>query len=372
MKPSFLFVVLITTIAGSQANGQSELQYQTAVIEVTEDTPLILGRGVRSATSEALGDCIEFGNVSHEGGQLVTQNSSLVTNRNELDTFLQISASMQASSLAGWGASASLEMSHSLTVNTYDVGYVLKVNVLNQGESIKDAHIKDSVLQAILTNPTPVTYFLNTCGDSYVSKFVKGGDLISSLSVSTKSTKESSSASAKLSGSYSLISADTKLSTTVKSLQETSSVKISMSRSGGNGVQLVDSVDELTKLASDFPKQVATAGWKLRAVTQSYATVTNMPDVVRGVLRVAKNDIAEMVLAYNRARDETDRIAYLTSHPDQFFLSDFDIPKLAVEVQALENYKTEIRSQIIHCINDSVCDKPIGPTPIGEIYPARR
>jgi len=369
--PAALIHGLILVVLAPIAMAQTPLR----IIDLTPDKPIPLGRGISSLNGEPRGDCVEHSPIAglQLNGQIVTYQSKLITSRQEFQEFIEASASIQAGGIAGWNASASATYSNQISINSYDVDYVARVTVQNQGQVLQNVALKPEIIVRIAREAQPLKWFLDACGDSYVNKIVSGGELVANLHLSTKSVQETTQTSAQLKGATLTFSASGDFSKTVSSLSQAGALNISMFRTGGAGLELPGSLDTLTEQVRQFPAKMLPGAAPLRAITQSYKTVINLPNSIRVPLTQSFDQLGLLVSAYNKVRDELDRVNYVTQNADQFYLDPFDIPTLAVEASKLIERRDVLKERIRRCIEKTEqCDSPIPPSILGTVYPGRR
>lgn len=376
MRPYEIIALAIVVALSSTTHAQDSVSPHSRVIELSPDSSLVLGSGVTSLNGEAKGECVTYApiRVVEYSGQLVSYQARLVTSRQEFQEFIEASVSVQASSIAGMNASASAKFSNQTSINSYDVNYIAKVTVQNQGRTLQTVLLKPEVIARISSEVDPLAWFLQTCGDSYVAKIVSGGELIANLSLVTKSTQDTTNFSAQLRGSTLTFAASGDFSKVVSKLQDDSSLSISLFRTGGLGLELPGSLDALTAQVRTFPSQLTDRGGApLRAITQSFTTVQNLPNVIRVPLNQNLQSLRALVDTYNQVRDEIDRVNYITANQSQFYLDPFDIPELATEIPKLRGLIGMIQERVTRCVqrNDG-CHDPVPSVPAGRIYPGRR
>ena len=113
--------------------------------------------------------------------------------------------------------------------------------------------------------------------------------------------------------------------------------------------------------------------WALRATTQSYAVVPDLPEVVRKSLSRKAADLDRLVLAYSRTMGEVARIRYVSQNSNQFYLDPFDVPRLADDVNGLLEYGDGLKNRITTCLSSGTgCTDPLEPVPVSKVYPGRR
>jgi hypothetical protein len=306
-----------------------------------------------------------------DSGQQVSLTSQLAKTREELHTFMGASVAAQATAIS-WGASGSMTFSESQDINTFDLNYVVRVSVVTTGKTALDVRLKPEILDQLQREADPARWFLDTCGDSFVAKIVQGGDLLGSVAIQTTSRSNARSIEASVGGSYALFSGGAAVSQTIAGLRETNQVKVVMQRSGG----VIDtglSFDELLRTVKEYPLKVHDKPWPLRATTQSYAVVPDLPEVVRKSLNRKSADLDRLVLAYGQALGEVARIRYVSQHSAQFYLDPFDVPRLADDVNRLIEYGDGVKNRITTCLSSGTgCSDPLTPVPLSRVYPGRR
>ena len=145
-----------------------------------------------------------------------------------------------------------------------------------------------------------------------------------------------------------------------------------MQRTGGV-LETGLSFDELMRTVKDYPLKVHDKPWALRATTQSYAVVPDLPDVVRKSLSQKSADLDRLVVAYSRTMGEMARIRYVSQNASQFYLDPFDVPRLADDVSRLAEYGDGLKNRVTTCLsNGTGCSEPLEPVPVSKVYPGRR
>jgi hypothetical protein len=140
------------------------------------------------------------------------------------------------------------------------------------------------------------------------------------------------------------------------------------------GIELPPSLDALTQQVNSFPSLVLSEGASpLLAITQSYSVVPTFPETFRKQLSRQSGGLERLVDRYNELMDEADRIAYITTHIDQFFLDPFDVPKLAEESVELKSSIGVVEERIDECVREGIgCTDELPPMHSGQVYPGRR
>lgn len=346
------------------------------VFELSNDSPMALGQGVNSLNGDIRGDCLDLSPMAivAQTGQIVSYQAKLISSRREFQDFIEASASVQAGGISGWNASASSTYSNQISINSYDVNYIAKVTVQNAGENLSAVQLKPSVIEQISSEAAPLRWFLETCGDGYVTRLISGGELIANLALATQNTQETTKFSAQLKGAAFGYSANGDLTKITSALQANNSLSIAMFRTGGTGLELPSNLEELITQIKTFPSKVSSPNAiPRRAVIQSYLSVQNLPNVIRLPLNQNGQRLNDLVDSYNQVRDEIDRIAYITSNPTQFYLDPFDIPVLASEVNALKPIVNTLKDRIDRCVSkNEACHEQLPNIPLGTIYPGRK
>jgi hypothetical protein len=369
------FVAFSVALAGGVL-AQGAASSMNRVFELSNDSPIALGRGVTSLNGDVRGDCLDFSPMAivAQTGQLVSYQAKLVSSRREFQDFMEASASVQAGGISGWNASASATYSNQVSINSYDVNYIVKVAVQNVGENLSAVLLKPSIIARISSEAAPLRWFLETCGDGYVARVISGGELIANIALSTQNTQETTKFSAQLKGAAFGYSANGDFSKVTSALQANNSLSIAMFRTGGTGLELPSNLDELTAQVKSFPSKISSPNAiPRRAVIQSYLSVQNLPNVIRLPLNQNGKSLRNLVDSYNQVRDEIDRINFITSNPTQFYLDPFDIPVLASEVNKLKPIVDNLKDRIDRCVSkNEACHEQLPGIPSGKVFPGRK
>ena len=96
----------------------------------------------------------------------------------------------------------------------------------------------------------------------------------------------------------------------------------------------------------------------------------NLPLVDFSKREIALSYLSELSRA---ARDQQADAQYIIDHPGEFYSEPTDLPKLAVEIKALSDFRANVQARAAECIRSAgTCETLEVPMPNPSVRPGRR
>ncbi|WP_157386334.1 hypothetical protein [Rhizobium leguminosarum] len=366
---TFLFL-----FASTQASiAQEDELFRTVPLD--NNVGFEVGRGYDILKGNPRADCVDRSVVQDHpsfGPNSATFHSTRIENSEQLDRALSVSAS--ASVQAGsWGGSASAAFSNSLSVTSYGLTYLVSSEVDGKGDSIRDVKLKDRYLKLISSGKaSSLARFRDICGDGYIGEFTMGGLFQAVVQIHTRSQAETESLAATVGASFTMASGSASFSSSLKKIATTNEVKIWTFQRGGAG-PIPLTPDEMAAKAAALPDSVKSAATPTQAAIFSYIMLLEDPDLP--LIDFTKRERAFSYLSerLRTARDQEADLQYILDHPNEFYFSPADLPRLANERRDLDDFRTVIEAQAQACAeNAGDCTINEIPMPVPTSRPARR
>lgn len=251
--------------------------------------------------------------------QTFTQDIRRIENTEQLNNSLSVSASVNGS-YGLFSASASSTYQKKTEVNSYSLYFLISSFVRNSEQQIKKFVLDQNSLQ-LNADEFRVKY-----GDYFVQGVISGGTFYSLLQLATDSeeTKEdiTASAEASYSGGFSIggkFSTEIGKAASHKGVNLSSTVSATGATASWNSGQKFDTVDDLLKLASEFPKGVHDGGAPMFAILKPYSLLQDAPKTGASIDSGAINAIRQTITqVYLQAKQILDSVNYALNNPKQF------------------------------------------------------
>lgn len=345
------------------------------VVPIEDTTGFEVGRGYDILKDTPRGDCVDRSIIQNHpnfGPSNVSFRSTKVENSTELDRALGLSASASVRGLS-WGGDASASFSSTLAVSTYELAYVVDVQVSSKGDSIRDVKLKESYQKLIADGKDQsLERFRAICGDGYIGEFTMGGRFQAIIQVQVNSKSESEATAASLSASLGMASGASSFSSTLKRAEKSNRVSIYIVQRGGSG-PIPIGPDELTARAAALPDNVRASAAPIQAAVFSYITLMEDPNIPLIDLAGRENALNTLRSKAQSARTQQADAQYIFDHPSQFYSHPTDLPLLAAEINGLVDYRKALAARAQNCIRDAgSCESVDLPMPAPTARPAWR
>ncbi|WP_299038478.1 hypothetical protein [uncultured Pseudokineococcus sp.] len=290
--------------------------------QVPVGSQMYVGRGVNTDTGAVFGTAVAFDPpqpVDAGVGQQVVFTLESVASSRELTTKLSVATS--ASFKSSWGVSAEFNLTSSVTVNDYFTYALMRCRVVNAPQVLRNPVLKPEARELLIQRGWEE--FAAAYGWEYVEGFVRGGSYYGLIEVQTSSRTQQQDVKAKLTGYYGVFTASAAFESELKSIARTSSVNVSVTRSGGSGEVVRSDVESMLTEAQRFPETVLEHPVPVMALTSDYRSTVPLPplpapnSLVRQNQRDVLNDLGRH---YLRLRDAKANLEFVLARP----LSDFD------------------------------------------------
>lgn len=345
------------------------------VVAISDATGFEVGRGYDVLKENPRGDCVDRTIVQTHptfGPSNISFRSNKVENSAELDRSLGLSASASVQGMS-WGGSASASYSSTLAVSSYNLVYVVDVQVRSKGDSIRDVKLKEQYLKLVSGGKSPsLERFRAICGDGYIGEFAMGASFHAVIQIETRSKAESESIAASVGASVGMASGAAAFSSTLKQASKTNKVTVLILQQGGSGPIPV-TPDELTARAASLPDAARASSVPIQAAVFSYITLMEDPNIPFMDLAGRENALHQLSLKAQAARDQQADAQYIFDHPSEFYSASVDIPRLAAEINSLIDYRKALIAAASACVRDAgTCESVDVPMPAPTVRPARR
>jgi hypothetical protein len=369
-----LLGLAFVSFGAANAIGQSDPLFR--VVPIDDATGFELGRGYDILTGSPRGDCVERTVVQNNtsfGPNSVSMRSARTESSEQLDKFLNISASASAS-FGAYGGSASASYTNSLSVSKYSLTYAVDVSVVRKGDSIRDASLKSKYSVLLKSGKDDaIRRFHDLCGDGFIDEMQIGGRFQALIQIHTNSQSDAESVAASLSGSFGgVASGSASLAQSLKQVSQSHEVKIWTFQKGGSG-PIPLTPDELASRAAAIPDLVKVAPNPIGVAIFSYTTILDDLTLPVDDFAARESTILQLSSLMNSAKDQQADAQYIFDHPSEFDSTPADIPKLATEIMQLKAYQNDIAKLASDCLDSSgECGDIDLPIPPPTARPARR
>lgn len=334
---------------------------------------MAVGVGYDAVSGNVCGDCVVRSDLEGEGGEDVYFAVDMVSSREELARFMNISASASLKYAVFSGGGKTRYFAEQ-KIYKYSLYIVVACVVQHSAKRMRDVELTANAKQLLAIGNTEK--FRQRCGDEFLVGYTSGGEFYGIYEFATKSEDEHRTMSQTLrgSGGYGAWSGSGSASfeAAIRKLSETLSMTFRMYAYGGQSDDpLPHTAGELIDYARKFPQLVrGTAAKKYVATFHGYDTL-ELPDGPNLVDIQDKRDVLEW-LGTQRLRylDVISSVEYVLFNPEQF--EPFDTATLNAKVNELRSAVDSIVSAASRCVNDyRQCDRISLPDP-SVLFPARR
>jgi hypothetical protein len=375
MRASFggISIILFSLLGSHQVYGDEDPLFRVVTLEATAG--LEVGRGYDILTGTPRADCVDRSVVEGHpdfGPNSVTFRSVRIENSEQLDKALGVSASASVNTgFGGGGVSASF--SNSLSISSYSLNYLVEAGVSAKGNSIRDVKLNNRYHPLIASgNHATIERFRAVCGDGYIGEFTMGGEFKALTQIHTRSKAETESVAASLSASFSMASGAASFSSALKRAAQSNEVLIWSFQRGGNG-PIPITPDDIASKASALPVAVKQTPTPIQAAVFSYVLLLDDPALPLVDFADRETALSYLSELSRRARDQQADAQYILDHPSEFYSSPTDLPLLAAELKALNDFRTIIRARAQACVRAAGnCESVDTPIPSPAARPARR
>lgn len=339
---------------------------------------LDVGRGYDILTGAPRGDCVERTTTSENlpvGQDNIQFVSKEVTTTEELNKALSVSASAQLKAGLGSG-SASANFAKSVDIQEYSLFYVVSASLTSQGVRLRDHTSATSLKKEYRdllksNNPDRFRRFRMLCGDGFISELIYGGEFKALVRVNTKSRAERESLSGSVSFSGPGGGGGAEFQNRISKISTGREVNISSFRRGGKGDRIAITAADVATQASELPKAVAAGPVVTKMVITSYLMM-NL-DIGMADFEDVKSAISTLAVLSSAAAERRNDLDYIGRKSDEFYVQEFDFPKIVNEIKALDNLQAEIGKRAAKCFaNVGVCKINDLTLPPPTVLPARK
>ncbi len=217
-----------------------------------------------------------------------------------------------------WHASAQASFMKSNSLNTYSLYYMVSVKVTNAEEILSQDPQLTQQAKDILNQPSGLTLFNQSYGDSFVSGITTGGEYYGIVQIDTKSDKNFMDTKAKIEGGGIGWDFKAQFAYKVNQTSKTNSVNIKEICIGDTAHQPASTADAMTTYATGFAGKVLNRGVPVfvelapYTVFPEYASKFTDLDLNKRIL------LAQLQNEYLDYQDLKNNIDYVRTHSDQF------------------------------------------------------
>ena len=318
--------------------------------EFALDKNLALGKGFDSLQLIARGDCVKSGGtISQESQNKESQNivyhMSIIESTQELKDKLGVTASASLKA-AFWSLESKAEFVDSSNINNYSVHLLVLIRVANSREQLEDVVLREDTLELLLQGKNE--RFRERCGDEYVLSRTTGGELFGLLTIQTSNEEQKRDLRVSLKGSLAIFRAEGEFDQNFRDVTTNNSTEIDMSVSGGLGLKMPTTLQELVKLAETFPEVVAEQGALLTAHTQDYNALPRQSDSVSPIDISRQNEVlVDLAQLLDEVNLKLSDIGFIGENQKQF--PGVELAVMADAKRLLLNDKNTIRDVVYAC-----------------------
>lgn len=235
---------------------------------------------------------------AEEGAGPVSSELEFIESAAHLNELLDIGAEGAYDSLL-FSASGKADFVRETHIDEYSLLFIVHVSCVNKTEIVTapmlSAQAKD------LLSHGQLDQFRQSYGDHYISSVTRGGELFGMIRIDTRSVSDNTRLSSEASGSGFNWDVRTSVKAFIQRAASQTSINVRVRTSGITGYHNPTTVDDLIKLAEDFPAIVAAQGTPIKV---GLSPLNELPEVHMDVrtlnvpVRLALAELSDRYLDY--------------------------------------------------------------------------